>query len=119
MRIRVVPLSLVLLAALFAAANAAGLGYLLLLCAVPAVAFAVLGAVGDAVDGEGSRYLVAIEVAALAIVVLAAAARTPLLALGYLPLLALQPLPGLLATVWRTARPTVPRLREARPGLNS
>ncbi len=103
MQIRVVPLALVLLAAFFAAAGAGGLGYLLLLCAVPAVAFAVLGAVSNAVDGEGSRFPIAIEVAALATVVAASAARTPLLALAYLPLQTLQVVPALLGSIWRSS----------------
>jgi hypothetical protein len=81
---RLVAPALAALAVLVALAGAHGFAALVLLATIAACAWALLEAVGAAVDGRGDRLSVATAAVGLVIVILAAAAHVPLLALGLL-----------------------------------
>jgi hypothetical protein len=94
---RVFPVTLVLIGALADHAGSAGLAFDALLLAVPAAAIATLGAMGDYVEGRGSRVPVAFWGLALALIVTGAAVRAPAVAEGVVPAIGDTTLLGCLA----------------------
>jgi len=89
MTLRLVSISLVLGAALADAAGEHSLAYYALVTAVPVVAVAALGALGDVLDGTAAmphdRGIAVLSALALPFVLLGAAVRAPLLAEGSPP----------------------------------
>jgi hypothetical protein len=81
---RLIAPALAAVAVLAALAGAHGFSTLVLLVALAACAWALLEAVGAAVDGHGDRWAVVTAAVGLVLVILAAAAHVPLLALGLL-----------------------------------